>query len=510
MPEPAVSQSPEQGEAWPHSIRRNAALAFAAQLTSAAFTAVLVVFLARRLGSSGYGLFSLALGIAGLVLLPSDFGISNSVARYVAEHRGQPDRLRTVMHDGLRLKLLGALVVAAVLAALAGPISSWYGIPRLAWPLRAMSIALFAQSIMMIGAVFTAMGRNDLQLRTAFVESTVEVTASLALVLAGAGATGAAFGRAIGYVVGMIATIVVLARALGRGILPTTPRFGIEAKRIASYAGILLLVDAGYTAFTQIDVLIIGAYLSASAVGIFSAPVKLTVLLAYPGSAVAFGVAPRLARGLAGEPNLEAFTTGLRVILIFQAAVTAFILGWGPLMVRVVLGPRYHESASVLRALSPYIFLSGFGALVSISANYLGEARRRVPIAIVTVLINTVVDLILVPRIGVLGAAWGTDAAFALYAPAHLWICQRALHVDLRPTAVTFARTALAGAALTGTLLLFGDSLHRLWLTALGGVLGVVLFGLVLWVTRELSVSEARALLADLPFRRTVGVAGRT
>ena len=179
-------------------------------------------------------------------------------------------------------------------------------------------------------------------------------------------------------------------------------------------------------------------------------------------------------------------------------------------MVRVALGPHFHESASVLRALAPYIFLSGFGALVSVSANYLGEARRRVPVAIVTVLINCAIDLVLVPRIGVVGGAWGTDAAFALYVPAHLWICQHALDLDLRPTALTFARTALAGAALTGTLLLFGDSLHRLWLTALGGVLGVVLFGIVLWLTRELSVSETRDLLADLPARRVPGLAGRT
>jgi peptidoglycan biosynthesis protein MviN/MurJ (putative lipid II flippase) len=152
----------------------------------------------------------------------------------------------------------------------------------------------------------------------------------------------------------------------------------------------------------------------------------------------------------------------------------------------------------------------GFGALVSVSANYLGEARRRVPVAIATLVINCAIDLVLVPRIGVVGGAWGTDAAFAVYVPAHLWICQRALGLDLRPAAVTFARTALAGTALTGVLLLFGDSLHRWWLTALGGVVGAVVFGLVLWLTREVSVSEARALLAELPLRRTVGLAGRT
>jgi O-antigen/teichoic acid export membrane protein len=505
-----MSADAEPGIPRPHSIKRNTALSLAVQLTSAAFTAVLVIFLTRRLGTHGYGIFSLALGISTLVLLPSDFGISTSVARYVAEHREQRRRAQAVMADGLRLKLLVAFIASVLLAALAGPIASAYGIPAAAWPIRGMALALFANSVMLMAVVFTAIGRIDLQLRVTFAESTVELIASIALVLAGTGATGAAFGRAIGYTVGAAACIALLVRALGPGMIPTRVRPGAETRRVAGYASILLIVDGAYTAFTQIDVLIIAGYLGASAVGVFSAPVRLTALLGYPGSAVAFGVAPRLARGPSGIADVKPFTTGLRVLLIIQAAITAFILGWAPLMVRVALGPRFHESASVLRALAPYIFLSGFGALVSITANYLGEARRRVPVAIATLLINCAIDLVLVPRIGVVGGAWGTDAAFALYVPAHLWICQRVLHLDLRPTAVSFARTALAGAVLTGTLLLFGDSLHRLWLTALGGVLGVVLFGAVLWVTRELSVSEVRALLADLPSRRAVGLAGRT
>jgi O-antigen/teichoic acid export membrane protein len=494
----------------PHSITRNTVLSFAVQLTGAAFTAIIVIVLSRRLGTHGYGVFALALGIVSLVLLPSDFGISTSAARFVAEHRDQPERIRTVMADGFRLKFSISLIVSLLLAALAGPIASAYGIPAAAWPIRGMALALFGNSVYLMAVVFTAIGRIDFQLRVAFAESAIELIASIALVLAGAGATGAAFGRAIGYLAGGTATVVLLVRALGPGILPTRATFGHDARRIAGYAGILLIVDGAYTAFTQIDVLIIGAYLGASSVGIFSAPVKLTVLLAYPGSAVGFGVAPRLARGASGKPNVQAFTTGLRILLIVQAAITAFILGWAPLLVRVALGPRYHESASVLRALSPYIFLSGFGALVSISANYLGEARKRVPVAAVTVLINCVMDLLLVPRIGVLGGAWGTDAAFALYCPAHLVICQRALHLDLHPTLVTFARTTLAGAALTGVLFLFGDSLHQLWMTALGGVLGIVVFAIVLWITREVTVSEARKVLAGMPVARAAGLAGRT
>jgi O-antigen/teichoic acid export membrane protein len=497
-----MTEASQAGGLQSGSIKRNAIFSLAAQLTSAAFTACLVVVLARRLGSDGYGLYTLALGIVGLVLLPSDFGVSNSVARYVAEHRGQPDRVHSVLADGLRLKLLGSLVVACLLAALAGPIASAYGISGLAWPIRAIALCLFGQSMMMIGAVFTAIGRIDLQLRTAIVESSIEVTTSIGLVLAGAGATGAAFGRAVGYLCGAVATLVLLARTLGPGIVPRTARFGVDARRIARYAGVLLIIDGAYTAFTQTDVLIIGAYLGARSVGLFSAPLKLTVLLAYPGSAVAFGVAPRIVRDRVSGPNVGAFAMGLRILLISQGVITAFVLGWAPLIVKVALGAQFRESASVLRWLAPYIFMSGFGALVSISANYLGQAPRRVPIAIGTLLVNLVIDLVLVPRIGVIAGAIGTDAAFALYMPAQLLVCQAALDLDLRPAVMTLARTVLAGSATAGILLVFGDSLGRVWLTALGGLLGIVVFCAVLWVTREVDASEVRTMLSAVPGAR--------
>ncbi len=484
------------------SIQRNTAFAFLAQLAGAAFTAGLTIFLARRLGSGGYGVLSLALGIAGLVLLPSDFGISHSVARFVAEHRGDRTRIEAVLADGLRLKVLAALTVSVLLGVLAAPIASSYGIPSLTWPIRGMAIALFGQSVMMTGTVFVAIRRVDMQLRTALAESATELIASLGLVLAGAGATGAAFGRAIGYLVGGGATLVVLTRMLGPGILPRNVRFSADARQIAGYAGILLIVDGAYTAFSQIDVLVIGGYLGARSVGIFSAPMRLIAFLGYPGGAVSSGVAPRLTRGSAGGPNTGAFHKALRLLLIVQAAITAFVLGWAGLLVNVGLGSGYRESASVLRALAPFVFLSGFGSLVSISANYLGKARWRVPVAIMTLGINVALDLILVPRIGVIGGAVGTDAAYALYAPAHLFICQRALELDLRPALWTFVRTSLAGGAMTGVLLLFGDSLSEVWKTLLGGVSGVFVFCLVLWLTREVSVSEARAALAGLPLAR--------
>ena len=483
------------------TIRRNASFAFLAQIAGAVFTAGLTVFLARRLGASGFGVLSLGLGIASLVLLPSDFGISNSVARFVAEHRGDRVRVVALFADGLRLKLIASSAGMVLLFLLAGPVASAYGIPELVWVMRALAIALFGQSLMMIGVVFVAERRVRPSLWAALIESTTEVTATVALVLAGAGVTGAAFGRAIGFLVGGAATLFLIVRMLGPAALPRSLRPGRESKRIAAYGGVLLIIDGAVTAFNQLDLLVIAGFLGPGAVGVFAAPLKLIAFLGYPGSAVASAIAPRLAKSSVSTPDPSDFLTSLRLLIILQAAATAFVLGWAPLLTKV-LGSEYAESTETLRALAPFVFLGGFGPLVSLTANYLGEAGRRVPIAIVTVLVNLGLDLLLVPRIGVVGAAVGTDVAYLFYAPAHLLICRSALDFDLRPAARTFARVLLAAAAMTGVLLIPGDSLRPLWRLPPDAIAAALVFCGVLWLTGEVTRAEARNALRASPLAR--------
>ena len=42
----------------------------------------------------------------------------------------------------------------------------------------------------------------------------------------------------------------------------------------------------------------------------------------------------------------------------------------------------------MLRAMAPFIYLFGLAPLVSVGVNYLGEARRRIPVAIAALLVN--------------------------------------------------------------------------------------------------------------------------
>lgn len=483
------------------SIARNTAFALASQLASAAFTAVITLYLVRKLGPSGYGVFALAVGIGALVVLVSDFGLTQATERYIAEHRSDAAAVRWLLADTLRLKLLGAAALAGGLFALAGPIANAYGNDALAWPLRAVAVAAVGQTtLFLFRGAFVALGRVSVSFRIVSLESAAEAAATVAIVAAGGGAAGAAWGRACGYAFGALLGGLYAARLVGRPRSRARPDAVTRRGQLAGYAGALFVVGAAYVLFEQIDVLLIGAIVSTSAVALFEAPMRLAIFLSYAGQVLAFGVAPRLARSPGGTPNVHAFETALRYLLLIQSALLAPVLIWAEPIVSALFGSGYDDSIGVLRALAPFIFMSAIGTFVTLAVNYIGEARRRVPLAIGAVILNAAIDVVLLPSIGVIGGAVGTDVAFGFYVFGHLWICARLLRFELAPLVSTLIRSLAAAGVAAAVLAAFGTS----GISALDAILGapaaIAAYALTLLATRELSSHElaaaARALSA--------------
>jgi O-antigen/teichoic acid export membrane protein len=488
----APNDSPRRGD----TISRNALFGLATQMSTASFTAVLTLYLVRALSPAQFGTLALAVGITGLLLKPSDIGTTQAAARYVAERHGDISGVRAVLGMALPMKLLTASTIAVALFALAGPISNLYNAPDLAWPLRGAAIALFGQAVMRFTqSVFVALRRTSSAFWVVLSESAMEFTATVGLVVLGGGVTGAAFGRAVGYVFGALLGLLLLARLLGR-----SPIFGagpspVPRREFIRYAGAMLIVQGAGAVFAQIDVLLLGAFLTTSAVAFFSAPLRLVAFVAYPGMALSQGVAPRLARHRHDAPRLGALQLGLRYLVILQAAVLAVLVVWADPIVHLALGSKFSTSADVLRALAPLVFLSGINPMLVSPLNFAGEGRRRIPITIAALLVNAVLDSILIPAIGILGAAVGSDVAYALYAGSNLWVSHQVLGLPLRPLAMTGLRSLVAAGALAAVLALLGTgtTLSPIeWLVGAAG--GGAAYVAVLLLTREVLPAEFRSL----------------
>ena len=226
----------------------------------------------------------------------------------------------------------------------------------------------------------------------------------------------------------------------------------------------------------------------------YAAPLRFVVFLGYPGLAVANAVAPRLARSGEEQPALGAFVAAIRYLIVAQAIFVPPLVVWAGPIADSLLGPGYEEAADVLRGLSPFVLVSGVAPLLAIAANYLGEARRRVPIAFAMLVLDLALAVVLVPEIGIVGAAIATSVAFTLYVAGHLWLCHRLLGLPLRPIFVTMGRTLVAAAAMAGVLAAAGTSDLSVAAWILGSVGGTAAFVGVLVVTRELTRSDVVAV----------------
>jgi O-antigen/teichoic acid export membrane protein len=486
---PAVSRPDQQVD----SIARNTVFAVAARLTGFFFTGILTIFLVRYLGPAEYGVFALAMGVGALMTFPSDLGISMSAARFVAELRGDSGSVAKVVSDAFRLKLIVGGLSALALVVLAGPIASAYGVPELLWPLRILAVAALGQTLMLLWAtIFEALGRISVYLQVVLAESAVETVLSITIVLLGTGATGAMAGRAAAYAFAAGFGLVFITHTIGRSVRPRGAGHG-HGRRIAIYGSALVLVDGAFTLFSTIDVLLIGAILSVSAVGLFEAAYRLAGLLYFIGAPVRSAVAPRLTRGGAG-PNHEALETALRYMILVQGVVLAPLIVWAEPITRIILGTDYLGSVDTLRALAPFALLTAVSPLLAGAANYLGAAARRVPIAIATVAVNAAIDVALLEEIGIVAAAIGTDVAYALYVAAHLRLCQDVAGLRLRPLVAPFLGSLAAAGGMALVLLAFGTGEIAVPLVVVGAVLGTAVYAGVLLVTRQVTMKELRAL----------------
>jgi O-antigen/teichoic acid export membrane protein len=255
----------------------------------------------------------------------------------------------------------------------------------------------------------------------------------------------------------------------------------------------VLLIDTSFTVFNEIDILLIGALLTSAKVGFFSAPMRLVTFLYYPSYALAVGTAPRVAAAAGQRISSETYHTVMRAGILLQAGIAAAVVVWATPIVHLLLDARFAPSADVLRLLGPLVFLTGIGALTSMSVNYLGEARRRVPIAIGTALVNAAIDLVLLPRIGVIGAAIGTDIAYTLYVIGHLWICTTLLDLDLSGLSLTLVRALFASVVMGVVLALFGTRTLTPLEWVAGVATGIIVYAAVLFLTRELTRKDLSA-----------------
>jgi O-antigen/teichoic acid export membrane protein len=185
-----------------------------------------------------------------------------------------------------------------------------------------------------------------------------------------------------------------------------------------------------------------------------------------------------------------------RYYLIATAPVFAFVAVFSAEIVSLVLGETFREGHRIMPILLAGVLAWGMSMYGHKGLELAERTRTLLALIVLVAVTNVVLNLVIVPRFGYVGAAYTTVGSFLLY-PALVYPITRSSIPWLIPWAgaVKVALCAL-GAAVVFWGVRAGLEPHApvfVWLVV-AGVLGLAVYGVLLFATRVLSRDELSGL----------------
>lgn len=233
----------------------------------------------------------------------------------------------------------------------------------------------------------------------------------------------------------ILAGVVALAGLawFGKGV-----RLGFEPRLLPAMLRQLIpfaLSDALVLVYTQADISLVAILLGTQAAGLYSPASGILRALFVIPSAVYLVMTPLLSQQAAAKsPD---FIKTMRMVYLALAGVGAFL--WlatsllAPGIVWLVLGPAFETSAGILAVLGVILFLKSCSyASASVIVATTGQGWR-VSVQAAAALANLLLNLLLLPRLGISGAAWAYAASEALLVAGYLLVAERSRKKVLSP-----------------------------------------------------------------------------
>jgi O-antigen/teichoic acid export membrane protein len=423
------------------SIRRNTLVLSVTELGNRVCSALVVFLLARAIGDSGFGQYSLGFAIAGIFALIADFGLSRLVVREVAREALPPTQA-----------LLAAALVKLplTLLALAGAFATTRYLDYPAATVRVVMLAVLAALIQsyaqLCRSVFQARQRMELDALGRAAER------SLALLL-----TALLAWLALPLELFMIAFVVAslsdLALSL-RLLLPLIERRAVRTispgllRRLAIEALPFFLTGFFITVYFRIDTIILSTFAGVREIGWYNAAYIVLLNLQILPQALSTALYPALARQWsASKADFERSLHGaLEANLAIGVLLSVVTLNLAPLIVALLFGASFGPAAELLAILAPVIALA---SLSSVAGSALGATNTQRSIVLVTAAgaaSNIAINLALIPIFGATGSALSTMLTEALILCLYLILLRRrGIAIDRRLFAQVIVFVLLCG-----------------------------------------------------------------
>ncbi len=421
--------------------------------------ALVTLFVTRVSGPGVFGLFTLVLAVVDIVGRLALFGMDKSVLKFVPEsrERGEEGRYATVAASLWIGAGLGVATSLAVILLAPWIATRWLQEPGVALPLRVAALAVLPTTLASL--LLAATKALKIMRYDAFVTGMLMPLGLLILSVPILWAGDDLTVLAAAWTGACVAALVVsawffrrhfsLARALRR------PDGG-ELRRMAAFSTPLGLHDFVQFFGMKLELFILAAFVAPAELGVYALASELSnvvrkfrqvfdpILIPLMSEAHDLGDAARL------EAHISRVVRWVLVLgVLYVGAVALF-----PRSILGVFGPGFAAGAAVLVMLGGAQLLNACTGLLDTAMLVSGRPRINLQNMSLLMAAQTGLDLWLIPRWGLMGAAVAALAAHALV--SLLRLAQTLWILRLRPLDRTHLKPLAAGAAAAAAVALLG------------------------------------------------------
>ncbi|MHB1537095.1 MAG: flippase [Solirubrobacteraceae bacterium] len=455
----------------------------AMRILNLALGVVVTALVVRALGRYGYGQWSTIRTVLTLTAFAMSFG-SETVA--IREAAGDPQREHEWVGALLTLRLLALL--PAMLLSLA-----------IVLVLHSSSQMLLAGVVLTLAMPFTVLGGVGLIFQLHVDNRMPMLVLTLKSVLWGIAvvvvfSTG---GDMVALAVGMTATNaigVALEAAIATRKLGGWPGLSTARLRALTVASLPIAVSGVLViGYARIDQVMVFEMVGSGAAGLYGSVYNVLEQAHFVPISILTTVAPVIAAAWPQDTRrlLRAVRLASELIAVASFGALAFTIVAAKDLVRLVFGTSFVGAAPALPILAGAFVFICYGYLTDNVLLVIGMQRRMLWITLGALIVNVVGNLLLIPPLGFVGAAWMTLITEVLVSLVSFAVIRRRLELSI-PKPGRIGRAAAAAALLYGALALTagqGGSLPLLVAVAVFGY-PALLFGL-----RAVGVDDVRVLL---------------
>ncbi|MCR9139575.1 MAG: lipopolysaccharide biosynthesis protein [Alphaproteobacteria bacterium] len=431
--------------------QRMSLIAFAIRIVGAGIAFLSQIILARLMGPFEYGIFVFVWVMAIIVGNLSCLGFHTAVIRFLPQYRahGEIAHIRGITVTARLVALLSATALAAtgmgVLYLFGDRIGGYYVIP--------LFLGAFALPMIALGDVLDGTARaNNWPVQALSPTYLVRpvlilaVTVSALLIGYGASATTALSAALIATYLTTVSQLFLLGWRLRKRYEagPRKIRFGYWV----TISLPIFLIEGFYFLLTNSDVIMVGIFLEPDQVATYFAAAKTMALVHFVYFAIKAGMTPRFSALVAEDQRheLAVFAANTARWTFWPSlALGGAVLALGPFLLSL-FGPEFGAGYPLMFILFAGILAKAFIGPGEALLTMAGEQKICALVYFIALVVNISGNLLLIPILGLTGAAVATMLAMTVEAALLFTVIRKRLNITMsilsRPNGKTLPQGA--------------------------------------------------------------------